>query len=360
MYKGSCGVALLIAAVLGLVLPLSAVGQPVEGQLRGSGSTFAYPALAQWATGYEKAGGTHVEFQPIGSTAGMSELRAGVVDFSVSDVPLDNHQLLRDGLAQFPVVIGAIVPVVNLDGIAVGQLRLTGQLLAGIYLGRITNWSDAAIAAVNPGLSLPSQAIRVVHRSDGSGTTFNWTDYLSKVSEEWRLKVGAGPLVGWPTGAGAKGSDGVAEYLAHSRGTIGYVEYGLAVRKKLSYAFVANRAGNFVAPGPASFRAAIAGTEWLHGQEFYVSLTNAAHPDAYPIMAASFALIPRYPRETEAMSAGGPIPLAVRSRDVLAFFRFALHDGRETAASLNYLPLPPSLVQEVGAYWNSNWGVNGD
>jgi phosphate transport system substrate-binding protein len=358
MFGTSRVACLLIALSIGFVQPVGAAGQPPGEQIRGSGSTFAYPVLAQWAIAYERISGVHIGFQPIGSTAGLNELRTGAVDFAVSDVPLDSYQLLRDGLAQFPVVIGAIVPVANLEGIAAGELHLTGPQLAEIYLGNITNWNDAAIAAVNPGLRLPNQAIRVVHRSDGSGTTFNWTDYLSQVSNEWKLKVGTGTLVAWPAGVGAKGSDGVAEYLTRVKGTIGYIEYGSSLRRKSPYALVANRAGNFITPEPSSFRAAIADIAWTRAQEFYASLANGPQPDAYPIMAASFVIIQRYPRESEAISVGGSIPLTVRSRAVLGFFRWALHDGQDTAASLNYLPLPPSIVQEVTAYWISNWGSN--
>ena len=266
-----------------------------------------------------------------------------MVDFGISDAPLIPDQLLRDGLAQFPVVIGAIVPVVNLDGITAGQLRFTGQLLADIYLGKVKNWSDPAIAAVNPGIRLPERPILVIHRSDGSGTTFNWTDYLSKVSEEWKVRVGASTLVAWPTGAGGRGNGGVAENVARVKGAIGYVEYGYAQRKKLAYGLVQNRAGNFVPPEMSSFQAAIADLDWAKAREFYISLTDASSADAYPIMAASFVLIRKYAKDSE------------HSRDILTFFRWALENGQDLAASLDYLPLPPPLVRQVEGYWNAEF-----
>jgi phosphate transport system substrate-binding protein len=350
-------VALFLAITLGCSASLPATSQQIDDEFLGSGSTFAYPVLAQWALSYEKAKPVHIKFQPIGSTGGLNELREDVVDFTVSDAPLNNDQLIRDGLAQFPVVIGAIVPIVNLEGIGVGQLHLTGRLLADIYLGKVTNWNDAAIAAVNPDIKLPNQRIRVVHRSDGSGTTFNWTDYLAKVSDEWKVKVGTGTLIAWPTGIGAKGSAGVAEYVARMKGAISYIEYGYALRTKLSYALVSNRTGHYVPPDSSSFRAAIEGVSWRHEQEFYVSLTDAPRVDAYPIMAASFALIQRYPRGADATNLGGFLPLSLRNREVLAFFRWALEDGQDAATSLDYLPLPPSVVQEVETYWEANWGT---
>ena len=330
-------VSLAIALVLGWAATFPAAGQ----QVRGSGSTFVYPVLAKWSEAYQRTRGIHVEYQPIGSSGGLTEIRAGVVDFGVSDAPLTPDQFLRDGLAQFPVVIGGIVPVVNLDGIAAGQLRFTGQLLADIYLGKVKNWSDPAIAVLNPAITLPERPILVIHRTDGSGTTFNWADYLSKVSDEWKLRVGASTLVAWPTGVGGKGNSGVAENVARVKGAIGYVEYGYAQRKKLTYALVQNRAGVFVPPAMPSFQAATEDFDWAKAREFDVSLIDAPNASAYPIMAASFVLIHKYPKDSE------------RTRDVLAFFQWALESGQEMATSLDYLPLPPPLVQEVEGYWNA-------
>jgi phosphate transport system substrate-binding protein len=308
-------------------------------EILGSGSTFAYPVLTKWSEAYEKISGDHIEYQPVGSSAGITEITSGIVDIGVTDVPLDDAQLLRDGLAQFPMVIGAIVPVVNIDGITSGQLRFTGQLLADIYLGKVKNWNDAAIAAVNPGITLPNRAIFVVYRSDGSGTTYNWADYLSKVSDDWKVRIGEGTKLAWPTGAGAKGNGGVADYVARVKGAIGYVEYTYALHAKLNYGLVRNRAGKFVSPDAMSFQAATENVDWAKDRDFYVFLSDAPGTNAYPIMATSFALVRRYPRD------------GVRSRATLAFFRWAMEDGRELASSVQYLPIPPSLVRQVEAYW---------
>ena len=230
----------LVLLLLGLAFALPAAAQ----ELFGSGSTFIFPIMSKWIDEYEKASGVQIGYQPIGSSAGIEEIRGSVVDFAVTDAPLDDAQLLRDGLVQFPLVIGAIVPVVNLDGIGPGQLRFTGKLLADIYLGKVRNWSDAAIAELNPGIRLPHRPILAIYRTDGSGTTFNWADYLSKSSPEWNAKVGTNTSVRWPIGAGGKGNRGVADAVMTVKGAIGYVEYSYALRKKLAYRLVQNRAGN--------------------------------------------------------------------------------------------------------------------
>ena len=330
----------LIAFALGCSAALPAAGQ----QILGSGSTFAYPIVTKWSEAYQQVDHVQILYQPIGSGRGLTEIKAGVVDFAVSDAPLDSYQLLREGLAQFPVIFGGIVPVYNVDGIGTGQLRFTGELLADIYLGKVTKWNDPAIAAVNPDVKLPNRAILVVHRSDGSGTTFNWTDYLSKVSDAWKVRVGVGTNVAWPTGVGAKDNSGVAEDVARAKGAIGYVEFGYAQRKKVAYGLVRNRAGNFVPPQTSSFQAATADVDWKRVQDFDVTLSDASSADAYPIMAASFVLIHRYPKDEK------------RNREVLAFFRWTLENGQDMAASLDYLPLSSSLVQEVLSYWKANWG----
>ncbi|MDR3531072.1 MAG: phosphate ABC transporter substrate-binding protein PstS [Rhodopila sp.] len=327
----------LIALLLGVLVSLPAVAQ----QIRGSGSTFAFPVLAKWADAYEKVSGVRVAYQPIGSAGGIIEISADIVDFGVTDAPLVDAQLLRDGLIQFPLVIGAIVPVVNLDGVAPGQLHFTGQLLADIYLGKVKAWSDPAIAAINPGVSLPDRAILVVYRSDGSGTTFNWSDFLSKVSGLWKAKIGASTTVAWPTGVGGKGNGGVAEKIARVKGSIGYVEYSYATHNKLVYGLVRNRSDAFVSPNMASFQAATEGVDWTAEPDFHILLTDADGPGAYPIMATSFVLIRKYPKQVD------------RSRDMLAFFRWALEHGQGQALSLDYLPLPPSLVRLVEAYWQA-------
>jgi phosphate transport system substrate-binding protein len=318
--------------------PVAAFAQ----QILGSGSTFAYPVVEHWSEAYEKISGFHVTYQPIGSAAGITEIKSNIVDFGITDAPLVDAQLLRDGLAQFPVTVGAIVPVVNLGGIAAGQLRFTGRLLADIYLGKVKNWNDAAIAAVNPGIELPDQAIWVVYRSDGSGTSYNWADFLSKVSDEWKIKVGVGTTVAWPRGAGGKGNEGVARNVAHVNGAIGYVEYEYALHEKLIYGLVQNRAGNFVAPDALSLRATMEGVDWTKERNFYVLLNDAPGAYAYPIMATSFALIRRYPSD------------AARSRDTLAFFGWAIEHGQSIADSLHHVPLPTLLVQQIEGYWEEN------
>jgi phosphate transport system substrate-binding protein len=310
-------------------------------EIVGSGSTFCYPFMVKLAEAYAKASGAQVLFQPTGSAAGMIDLQHQVVDFAVSEAPLDEMQLMRDGLSQFPFVIGAIVPVVNIDGVSAGQLRFSGPLLADIFLGKVTNWNDPAIAELNPDLKLPNQAILVVHRSDGSGTTFNWAWYLSQVSDEWKLKVGAYTSVAWPTGVGGKGNGGVADKVARVRGAIGYVDQTYAVRAKLAYGLVRNQAGNFVTPDAASFQAATANIDWTKERDFGVLLANAPDAGAYPIMATSFVMIRKYPKDPS------------RTHEMLAFFRWAREHGQELASSLGYLPLPPQLVHQIEDYWKA-------
>ncbi|MGD0105557.1 MAG: phosphate ABC transporter substrate-binding protein PstS [Rhodopila sp.] len=328
---------ILFAMALVWVITTSAAAQ----EILGSGSTFCYPVMMKWVDAYEKVSGAHIVYQPIGSAGGITEIRHEIVDFAVSEAPLDDAQLLRDGLAQFPLVIGAIVPVVNVDGVAAGQLRVTGQLLADIYLGKITKWNDPAIAAMNPGLKLPGLAISVVHRSDGSGTTFVWADYLSKVSNDWMAKVGENTTVAWPTGFGGKGNGGVAEKVARVPGSIGYIDYAYAARGKLAYVLVQNRAGNFVTPATASFEAATADVDWMKERDFNILLTDAPATNAYPIMATSFALIRKYPKDPG------------HARDMLGFLRWVLESGRDMASAQAYLPLPSPLVQQIEGYWET-------
>ncbi len=327
----------LIALAIGCMIALPARAQ----QLIGSGSTFVYPVMSKWAVAYEKISGVHIDYKPIGSSGGIEEIRSGAVDFGASDAPLSPQQLSHDGLAQFPVVIGAIVPVVNLDDVVPGQLRFSGQLLADIYLGTVKNWNDPAIAALNPGVKLPNRSITVVYRSDGSGTTFNWVDYLSKVSSEWKAWVGEGTEVAWPTGWGGKGNSGVADYVMRIKGAIGYVEFAYVLQRKLVYGLVRNRAGNFVQPNISSFQAATLGVDWEKTQDFYVLLNDAPGAEAYPIVATSFVLIHRQSRNVE------------RTRATLGFFRWALASGQELAGSLDYVPLPEPLVRQVEAYWQA-------
>jgi phosphate transport system substrate-binding protein len=325
------------AMVVLCAMTASAAAQEIVG----SGSTFCYPVMVKLAEAYTKVSGARVLFQPTGSAAGMIDIRHQVVDFAVSEAPLNETQLAHEELSQFPLVIGAIVPVVNIDGVTPGQLRFTGRLLADIFLGNITNWNDPAIAALNPDLNLPNLAILVVHRSDGSGTTYNWAWYLSMVSDEWTLKVGASTSVAWPVGVGGKGNGGVADKVARVRGAIGYVDQTYATRAKLAYGLVRNQAGNFVMPDAGSLQAAIANVDWSKERDFGVLLSNAAGAGAYPIMATSFVMIRKDPQDPS------------RTRDMLAFFRWALEHGQDMASSLGYLPLPPQLVELVEGSWRA-------
>jgi phosphate transport system substrate-binding protein len=328
-------------ALFALLFACVIATQAGAGEILGSGSTLCYPVMAKWVEAYEKVSGVHVVYQPIGSVGGVTEIRHEVVDFAVSEAPMDDAQLLRDGLIQVPLVIGGVVPVVNVDGVAAGQLRVTGPMLAGIYLGKITKWNDPAIAELNPGLKLPDLSIFVVHRSDGSGTTFIWADYLSKVSADWKVRVGENTTIAWPAGFGGKGNGGVAEKVARVRGAIGYVDYAYAAHGNLAYALVRNQAGNFVTPDTAGVEAATTGVDWLKERNFYVLLTDAPAANAYPIVATSFVLIRKYPGNQE------------RARDLLAFLRWALENGRDFAIEQAYLPLPTPLVQQVEDYWET-------
>ncbi len=326
---------ILAALFLGLAAPVARATE-----LRGAGSTFAYPVVTRWSEAYQGLSGVRVEYHPIGSSAGMTEIRSGVIDFGLTDAPLQDAELLRDGLAQFPVLIGAIVPVVNLDGIKPGQLRFSGEILADIFLGKISRWNDPAIVALNPGIALPNRPILVIYRSDGSGTTYNWTDFLSKQSAEWQTRVGVKTAVAWPVGVGAKGNGGVAAGVSRTKGAIGFVEYTYALQGNLVYGLVRNRAGNFIRPDAPGLLAAAESVVWPKERDFFVLLSDAAAPEAYPIVGTTFALIRRYPAN------------APNKRDALAYFRWALEKGRDLAAAQHYLPLPTSVVAQVEAYWD--------
>jgi phosphate transport system substrate-binding protein len=307
-------------------------------QITGAGSTFVHPVLSKWSAEYRARTGVEVNYQPVGSAQGIIQVRAGTVDFGASEAPLPPAELQASGLAQFPLVIGGVVPVVNLPNVNPGDLRLTGELLADIYLGKIRRWSEPGIRELNPSLRLPDTPITVVQRSDGSGTTFNWVDYLSKVSPEWRSRVGEGTSVSWPIGVGGKGNEGVASHVGRIPGAIGYVEYAFAVRGRMSWALVRNAAGRFVRPEATSFEAAAASADWAHARDFGLVMTNAPGEDAYPITATTFVLMPRQPRDTR------------RSRVAADFFAWTLENGQEAAHGLGYVPLPADLVSRVEAY----------
>jgi len=321
-----------MAVAATLVLSLAAGAPAIAQQISGAGSTFVYPVMVKWSAAYASSGQGRVLYHPIGSGAGIAQIKSGALDFAASDAPLRPEELAHAGLEQFPLIIGGIVPVVNIAGVKAGDLKLTGGILADIYLGKIRTWNDPVIAAVNPGLALPDAAITVAHRLDSSGTTFNWSYYLSKVSDEWRGKVGWATSISWVTGVGAKGNEGLAALVGQTPNSIGYVEYAYALQKKLAYAVVRNRAGKFVAPSAASFQAAATSANWSVAKNFALMLADAPGEDAYPIAATVFVLM----RQESAVPA--------RKAAVLSFLRWVLHDGQAIAENMNYVPLPAALV----------------
>jgi phosphate transport system substrate-binding protein len=325
----------LLAAAISLVVALPAAAQ----QITGAGSTFVYPVLSSWSDAYSKLKNIQVNYQSIGSGGGIAQIKAGTVDFGATDAPLTSADLKAAGLAQFPSVIGGIVPVVNIEGVEAGQLHLTGEVMAELMMGKITKWNDPALAALNPNLKLPNLAVTVVHRSDGSGTTFNWVNYLSKVSPEWKSKIGEGTSVSWPVGVGGKGNEGVAEYVNRIKGSIGYVEYAYVLQNKMKFALVRNHAGRFVEPNTGSFQAAAASADWAHASDFYLLMTDAPGDNAYPIAATTFILMYQQPKDE------------ARSKTALDFFKWAFENGAPMAEKLDYVALPASLVTQIEAYW---------
>ena len=324
-------------AVLGFATLLVA-GSVHAADITGAGSTFVYPILSKWSTSYNAKTGDKVNYQSIGSGGGIAQIKAATVTFGASDMPLKPEELEKAGLAQFPVVIGGVVPVVNLPGVKAGEMHFTGPVIANIYLGKITKWNDPAITSLNPRVKLPDQKITVVHRSDGSGTTFNWVNYLSKVSPEWQSKVGEGTSVQWPAGIGGKGNEGVAAYVNQIKGSFGYVELAYALQNKMTFTKVKNKSGYFVDPSLETFQAAAAGAEWK-SQDFYEVITDAAGKDSWPIAASTFVLMYKQPKD------------AARSAEALKFFKWALEEGQNDAKSLDYVALPTKLVKQIEAYW---------
>jgi phosphate transport system substrate-binding protein len=312
------------------------------GQITGAGSTFVYPVLSAWAADYKKQGGANVNYQSIGSGGGITQVKAGTVDFGATDQPLAPDELAASGLAQFPIVIGGIVAVVNLTGVQPGKLRLSGPLLADIYAGKVKKWNDPAIVGLNPGVNLPGADIAVVHRSDGSGTTFNFTHYLSQVSPTWKAGAGEGKSVKWPTGVGGKGNEGVAAYVEQIPNSIGYVEYAYTVQNGMNAAQLQNAAGNFVAPSARTFANAAESADWTNAKDFDLVMTNAPGPNAYPITATTFILLPKQPKDR------------ARSDGVVKFVRYALEKGQAQADKLDYVPLPAPLVKQIESYIPAN------
>jgi len=320
-----------------------AAGDKVAAEISGAGASFIFPLVSKWSADYNAATGARINYQSIGSGGGIAQIKAGTVDFGSSDKPLSSEELAQAGLGQFPSAIGGVVPVVNLEGLQPGQLRLSGALLADIFLGKIKTWNDAAIAAANPGVALPATKITLVHRSDGSGTTFNFSNYLSKVSGEWKDKVGEGTSVQWPDGVGGKGNEGVASYVQQIKGSLGYVELAYALQNNMPYASMQNAAGNWVQPTAETFAAAAAGADWASAKDFNLVITNAPGANAWPITATNFMLMRKQPKD------------AKRNQDTLAFFKWAFENGRQQANDLHYVPLPAELVTQIEGYWASEF-----
>ncbi|MEX8520789.1 MAG: phosphate ABC transporter substrate-binding protein PstS [Leptothrix sp. (in: b-proteobacteria)] len=316
---------------------LGAASLAVAEDVTGAGASFPAPIYAKWADAYNKATSARINYQSVGSGAGIKQIKAKTVDFGASDMPLKDDELAKDGMIQFPTVIGGVVPVVNIKGIQPGQIKLTGVVLGDIYLGKITKWNDAAITALNPGVALPDAAIAVVRRADGSGTSFIFTNYLTKVSADWKSKVGEGTAVNWPTGAGGKGNEGVSAFVQRLPNSIGYVEYAYAKQNKMSYVLLKNQAGHFVAPDDANFKAAAAGADWT--KSFYQVLTEQPGKDAWPLTGATFILMHKL--QDKPAQAGS----------ALKFFDWAYVNGDKLAAELEYVSLPDSLKALVRKQW---------
>jgi len=321
------------------VLAAASIAPASAADISGAGATFPYPIYAKWADAYKKATGNGLNYQSIGSGGGIKQIKARTVTFGASDMPLKADELAKDALVQFPTVMGGVVPVIDLEGVAPGALVLDGPTLAKIFLGEVQTWDDPAIKKLNPQAKLPSDAIVIVHRSDGSGTTFIFTDYLSKVSPDWKSKVGSNTAVEWPAGIGAKGNEGVANNVAQTRGSIGYVEYAYAKQNKLAFTQMVNRDGKPVAPDAAGFQAAAANADWVGTPGFSVILTDEPGAQSWPIAGATFILLPKQPPDAEAAA------------EALKFFAWAYANGSQMAEALDYVPMPGSVVTAIKKMW---------
>ena len=328
----------LVSIASAAALAAFSFGAAQAVEVTGAGASFPAPIYAKWADAYQKATGGKINYQSLGSGAGIKQIIAKTVDFGATDKPLTPDELNKEGLTQFPTVIGGVVPVVNFPAAKPGELKLTGPVLADIYLGKILKWNDKAIADLNPGMQLPDQAIAVVRRADGSGTSFIFTNYLSKVSEEWKTKVGEGTAPNWPVGLGGKGNEGVSAFVSRIPGSIGYVEYAYAKQNKMTYAQMQNAAGAFVEPDDTAFKAAAAGADWSHS--FYEILTNQAGKAAWPISGATFILVHKSQDKPE------------QGTEVLKFFEWSYKNGSKMAEELDYVPLPEALVKQVHTSWS--------
>jgi phosphate transport system substrate-binding protein len=326
------------AAIAGLAFTVTAHAVDITG----AGATFPYPIYAKWAEAYNVKTGVKLNYQSIGSGGGIKQIQNKTVDFGASDKPMTPEDLNKNGLMQFPAVVGGVVPVINVPGVTAGQLRINGKVLADIFLKKITRWDDAALKALNPNVALPSLPITVVHRSDGSGTTFNFANYLSKVSEEWKSQVGADTSVSWPTGVGGKGNEGVASYVQRIKGSIGYVEYAYAKQNNMADVLMQNKDGEYVKAGLTTFQAAAKYADWAKAPGFYEIITNEPGKESWPIAAATFILM----HKSQEKAANG--------KEVLKFFNYAYTEGDKLAESLDYVPLPDTTVKLIQKHWSTN------
>ncbi len=330
----------VLATALAVILAMAAVTQAQTVTINGAGASFPYPIYSQWAYKYNQLTGIKINYQSIGSGGGIAQIKSKTVDFGASDEPLQPEELAKSGLMQFPMVIGGVVPVVNIQGIAAGQIRLTGDIMAQIFLGKIAKWDDPAIKKLNPEVKLPTQTISVVHRADGSGTTWIFTDYLDKIAPEWHQKVGSGKAVKWPApnSVGGKGNEGVASYVKKVAGSIGYVEYAYALQNQMAVVLLKNRV-DFVAPNIETFQAAAANADWEKARDFYMVLTDQPGPKSWPIVGATYILV--YRNQTD----------AGKGQAMLKFFDWCYKHGREMAEKLDYVPLPDNVVKLVESAW---------
>jgi phosphate transport system substrate-binding protein len=321
-------------------LAIGAVAQAAD--ISGAGATFPYPVYSKWADAYKKQTGVGLNYQSIGSGGGIKQIKAKTVTFGASDMPLKPEELSGAGLVQFPMIIGGVVPVINVKGVSAGQITLDGATLASIYMGEITKWNDARIKKLNPKAALPDVAIAPVYRSDGSGTNFLFSDYLSKESSKFKDSIGANTSVQWPVGIGAKGNEGVAGMVGQTQGAIGYVEYAYAKQNKMSHALMLNKAGKAVTPNAEAFQAAAANADWSHAPGYYLILTDQPGAASWPITGASFILMYKEPQDT------------VAAGEALKFFDWAYKNGAQMAAELDYVPLPTNLIQQIRTTWRTD------
>lgn len=326
-------------SALSLTAAISSIASAVD--VTGAGSSFVYPVLSKWAEAYKKETGNSINYQSIGSGGGIKQIQAKTVDFGATDMPLKSEDLAKDGLVQFPVINGAIVPIINIEGVKDAQLKLDGKTLAGIFLGTIKKWDDVTIKDLNKGLKLPATEITVVHRSDGSGSTFIWSNYLSKVSDEWKTKVGEGSAVNWPAGVGGKGNEGIASNVKQINGSIGYVEYAYALQNKLATVQMKNKDGQFVKAESKTFKEAATKADWSNSKDFYLILTDASGKNSWPIAGSTFVLMHKNAEKSE------------QAKESLKFFKWVYSKGNTMAEELHYVPLPASVSSLVEKTWKN-------